>query len=815
MPHAPIPTKTVAVSGLGGVYREKVATPYGSYWRQTRGRELAARLAKQGVDSSSAAGAGGDGSFEQSFASLAYSYLKDKSPKLLDSIVGFQLVDRNEDSTKAVGVFGAKVGDEWVYVPAFFLNGELKGHELLVLAKQKVFVPNKEGWVNYLQSRRPNVLGEPSGRDAYQLGGLAPDISRLSRMPFMGKSGCDPWAAPFLPPFAAMATDPRGFVKRAGDGPAPDLRGRAFTDPRFAHALARLAGSYPGVKAALDRFYGPRFLKEAGESLLRLQAARATRLLPDAPAAAPRPRFPGLLPTPAEKAAADVVAQRDAKLKVYDDAAVTRNLPDLTDAERTELAAKGRLIKDERDPHAVSTVYDTQVEQRLATPDETGVYEVLERPGSFGKFLVVAHPHTNRGREDVLTAVRLSGSRAYLNVRGPRLWARQDREGDYRGWFEGLDKGGPEVGSCYVAVGPDGDGTAPFEVRGSYGDGCYRVSFDCHADWRHDRPTSPRQQPRQADGDWANPYDAVLRVNARPGSSLRSVSGTLYVPGTFKFLKVRDGRSREAVDDPPVQPGSVEDIQLLFHEKTAGLAVHSDGREYHVEGRSGLHRFGRGGALVHLVRDHGLREKQAEAVLDAADRSRRAAFRVKYAEPYPFDPMQPGPSAPPLPPPLTGAEYNGPKSVPAVYPQEELLPVPSLDSGRTDPSVYDPWRNYEYDPRGVGAAQSAAGHGDKELFDTAALATLTKALGQDVKGEQDLPVLMRALDKLGRRLFQLYWHGEDYEERYGKHDMPELEDAMRNAFLVLGDVVLKLKQGSVTPVFSGLGDNDLGDAAQN
>jgi hypothetical protein len=56
---------------------------------------------------------------------------------------------------------------------------------------------------------------------------------------------------------------------------------------------------------------------------------------------------------------------------------------------------------------------------------------------------------------------------------------------------------------------------------------------------------------------------------------------------------------------------------------------------------------------------------------------------------------------------------------------------------------------------------------------------------------------MKALDKLGRILFMFYWHQEEFEDRYGKQDLPELEDSIRNAFEVLGDVVLFLKEKTV------------------
>lgn len=77
------------------------------YWTSTLPRHAL-------LDNIKRAAIGGDNEtqFEQSFSSLAYSYIKDKAPKVLDYLVGFQLVDRNDDNTKAVGVFGAKVGPD-------------------------------------------------------------------------------------------------------------------------------------------------------------------------------------------------------------------------------------------------------------------------------------------------------------------------------------------------------------------------------------------------------------------------------------------------------------------------------------------------------------------------------------------------------------------------------------------------------------------------------------------------------------------------------------------------------------------------------
>ncbi len=85
--------------------------------------------------------------FEKSFADLAYSYINQNAPKLLDFMVGFQVLDHNEDESKAVGVFGFSVGGkkkEMFYAPVFFLNGKLKGQELLYNGTADLFMPMEE-----------------------------------------------------------------------------------------------------------------------------------------------------------------------------------------------------------------------------------------------------------------------------------------------------------------------------------------------------------------------------------------------------------------------------------------------------------------------------------------------------------------------------------------------------------------------------------------------------------------------------------------------------------------------------------------------
>ena len=92
--------------------------------------------------------------------------------------------------------------------------------------------------------------------------------------------------------------------------------------------------------------------------------------------------------------------------------------------------------------------------------------------------------------------------------------------------------------------------------------------------------------------------------------------------------------------------------------------------------------------------------------------------------------------------------------------------------------------------------------GQKEVFDTHMIGGMLKAVREDSLVDRYLGDLLKALDRLGRVLFMFYWHNEEFSDRYGKQDMPELEDSLRNTFESLGDVTLFLKQKTVEP-YSG------------
>jgi hypothetical protein len=153
-----------------------------------------------------------ESNLERTFADVAYARLRDKAPSMLDYLIGFQLIDKNEEETHAVGIFGFKVGSEWVYAPVFFINGELKGHELMYIKSQDAFVPMTEEWVNYILNRRPSVLGEPEHQDRNEIPLRQPDFDVFARSPYIGSKFASHIRPSFNQIVERMDPDMHGFM---------------------------------------------------------------------------------------------------------------------------------------------------------------------------------------------------------------------------------------------------------------------------------------------------------------------------------------------------------------------------------------------------------------------------------------------------------------------------------------------------------------------------------------------------------------------------------------------------------------------------
>ena len=407
------------------------------------------------------------------------------------------------------------------------------------------------------------------------------------------------------------------------------------------------------------------------------------------------------------------------------------------------------------------------------------------------------------------------------------LWTSSDRSTDPKSHWKKFYETLPElssltVGTLYSLVSADGDGTCVFRVDKKIDEDSYKVGY---------RDYNVKRKPNSNAGvSWpcSSPYDvsydhdaeALLFVNRRKGTSFSIVGGSLYAPDNCRVIslekppkvKTEDTGCGMPMDDwyepSPLSPGDLSDVQLFVQQKTASVRAWRHGDGIVLDYVPTLERTGcdwprrqslsKLAAFVHLVQDHGLSEKSARLIVSQADAGVVRKYRIKHAAGY-GDGMQDNVGAPQFPDAYYGspdAQFGNVQQMPS---QEMFMNVPSMQPTGNLQDQQSNWKPSGPDQHVMGQANQAAQTGQKEVFDTSMLKGLLKSVREDSLINRHLPALMTALDKIGRLLFLFYWHGEEFEDRYGKSDMPELEDTLRNVFESLGDLVLFLREKEVRP----------------
>lgn len=120
---------------------------------------------------------------EQDFAKLAYMFVQDRAAPLMKYMLGFEVVNREEDGSKAIGIFGFKIGKDYYYVPSFFMNNQIKGVDMLFCKRTNSFVPLQEDWINYVVNRQTIQLGSGADGSKVNKDFENPDFSFLSQPP--------------------------------------------------------------------------------------------------------------------------------------------------------------------------------------------------------------------------------------------------------------------------------------------------------------------------------------------------------------------------------------------------------------------------------------------------------------------------------------------------------------------------------------------------------------------------------------------------------------------------------------------------------
>ena len=108
------------------------------------------------------------------------------------------------------------------------------------------------------------------------------------------------------------------------------------------------------------------------------------------------------------------------------------------------------------------------------------------------------------------------------------------------------------------------------------------------------------------------------------------------------------------------------------------------------------------------------------------------------------------------------------------------------------------------------AVMTAAENGIKDVFDVTAFKLLVRQNRFLEEIHDDLPMFMRVLDSLCRKLFLLYWHTEDFEDQYGTVKLKSLEESLKTTLDSLSEITVFFKLRNASSDDMGVG-NDGGE----
>ena len=785
-----------------------------------------------------------DTDFEITFGDLAHAQLRDKAPALLDYLLGFQVIDQNEDQTHGVGVMGFKLGEQMLFVPSFFLNGELK-QNLIYLKNQDLFVPLQDNWVQYLLNRRPAVMGSPEVRKEHELGIQQPDLSGLTNSRAGGDqsasifglknashrqgwcAGCEQMFARLDGRYERLPTLPQFLKKTAEYGTSRILARTMRDDHNFANVvltqypLEQLLHKSSSEAGEWFDKYHPTASRKKKRKLVRsrggaypnrqMTAKSATEESWRSGRARRGPmsrRMSGSMKSAGVLFDFDQIIEDSGPHKVsllHDSFAAL-----LSDSELQKLASGHVVVRDIRKD--ANEAYKSDVNPSLQNPTECGSHRMLLADGKYKDVCIGIGPKSI-GKGFMRAAIVVDKEGGNYGYWWPEhIWVqpKDDVHEDNGDYYDGLkDLSSVEVGKTYAIMTKSRQMSVAFTVRrkDSNSDGATELYVDPKVSDPGSKPTgtvpyndeqaaqfgegpnlpfvgevTSEEDDRDMTPSGKTPFSSLSHIVLTDDDrEMRTIRNTLFVPKNAKVFSLSDGKSLEswAMADPSslidmelniLKSGDYEEMELL--KKAEGIYVGSHGP---LSSRD---------LMLFLLKDAGLREKQASDVIASLPMGKRTRFFVKNNIGF----------APNFPEPEYG--YDDYSGVQEQFPQDDDMPV---DMPMPPPDAY------------LGKLErqqinEAVATGQKDVFDTSAIASLVRTADSQDLITQYLSDIILGLDRINRVMFMFYWLNEQFRDRYGQENLVELEDQLKNVSKSVGDLVLFLKQRQVegSPSFDSM-----------
>lgn len=711
----------------------------------------------------------------EAFAQQAYAAVGNRCRAIMRDpyLLGFEIVERNEQNNRLVGVFAFRVVDEIVLAPVFFLNGSVKGQTMLYRKGVNRFIPNTQGWVNYLVSR---------GQDA--MGGQLPDqVSNTARMNLDMSRLMGP-----VKVATAEGETTIGALWGELQGQRPELQPErlfaqmVYDQPQLKEAAARM----------IEKNFDFAYLVAEGKCLD--------------------------VPVFEKKASAAP------KLEL-----ITNLVEDITESELEALGKFGFAIRDERPDLNLEVITAGKEKNRgLRTDDKPGIRWIMSDAGDPVK--VLWGPQGKKGRGCDSRLVVLEGPHKgetcdrYNMRKLADLPVFCDASGDLVTSIEELTNIGadlgeevPEAGKTYAvwfpsqacfheslihvdAVKEEGD---IIRVNfGGAGGSCYlcrRVVVRKDLDSTEECELHPTAYP-------------VEDCAPSPGSAHHITFGS-----DCRWVEVKSKVRREKtyVDVDPQEPtfGILEAdtaLRRMLQTKIASVKVANFKGEWLIEAEGGK-RFTTPsvGKTAMKLAQLGLSGKQAVEVVEAVKTGGEQEIFImppleKLAhvwfgrEPDPYSDF-----------PITGVDSD--LGIPVEFPdsqrqaygtyrEQQVGPAPRYGDARDPGPGYKALKHIpdevimNLENPGAELAELGRSLGMDTLIDHGAVGSLVQTFDAKPLVTDYITKMEASIDYLGRMLFLMLWKPYDFKELFGSDDLSQLENKLTGAFERYGDLVLELKQ---------------------
>lgn len=734
-----------------------------------------------------------DTGFEERLTQLVFPQVRSKLPRLLPMMVGFELLDVNEDETEASGIYAFRIGDQMVYVPIFFKDGHVKGLNLLYLENDDLFLPAEDEWVDYIVNRQPFSLGKLVGREELQgntvstFDNVAAAFGKTAARTQFGTQG--------------MAINLSMGKRHLASAAKCDLGSLLLRFPKSATlAVLNTMQESDDFGRAVLKFYDFDKLAEIADKVVKEKKIKEPSADPESGAGVKYDRKPMALTSD-------------------DDNGLGGS--ELSTGEREDIQLEGVSFRDSRDETDVTKVYKTSAPVEWFGP-KSGIFKILDIKGKQRKAVVF---------EDIITVgegiakckVIVTDDGVGGTIARDSLTATEElSDEEWSRWFSKL----PKINSASLgtedkfvlvnskmqttpmlrvigpkSTSPEGITTLfvrqdeyvkrPRRRRDEYGYPGRQVAavpFGGLADdddiWmEHDEERTPileRYVQKEVDKG-ERKLDEVEDYDYRNGRRI-TVLGTSdtddMLPSGNQLMAGTDVRVMK-VDDKADELMSPCDISLWPHLKQAAgvkqLRVYTDGNEFEIKcGAMSSGMVARPRALIHLVCGHGTNAKAAREILKetlaahATTPRGGMTFAIKHAASFPELDIQTS---------STGDQQG-------ISESEQRT---QMDEGAGNPFLTNDIRN----------TMQAARTGQKSLFDSSVLTSLLRRHDTSSAIDEMLGDVTIGLDRVCRILFLLYAHRDAFEEQFGQEDVPELEDSLENLAKEMGDTLLFLKKKSI------------------